>query len=185
MAESKRSHTEELESKVLERTQALEQQARTDALTGLLNRHGMHQALGNESQRALRQGTRFGLIWLDIDNFKTLNDDLGHGAGDQALMRVAQLLKSSIRPYDMAARWGGDEFLVLLSPCDEQALRGTGERIRLAIEQESGPEMSGLTVSVGGSLAAPGEEIDAVLQRADDALYKAKAAGRNLFRIAG
>jgi len=185
MAESIRSHTEELESKVFERTQALEQQARTDALTGLLNRHGMQQALDTEAQRALRQASHFGLIWLDIDNFKELNDNLGHGAGDQALLRVAQLLESSIRPYDMAARWGGDEFLVLLSPCDEQALRGTGERIRLAIEQEPTLNISGLTVSVGGSLAGPGEEIDAVLQRADDALYKAKAAGRNLFKMAG
>ena len=165
-----------------ERTVALEKLERVDALTGLINRRGMSERLDEELDRATRQNTSFAVLWLDVDNFKQINDCFGHGVGDQALIAVTGILKRCLRHYECASRWGGDEFLVLLSPCDKQTLQRIGERIRALVEIEgSEPEMP-LTVSIGGHLFRPGESLDQVLQQADEALYKAKAAGRNAFR---
>ena len=182
MADAIQNNTRQLEDKVQERTVALEQLARVDALTGLLNRRGMSERLDEELDRATRQNTSFAVLWLDVDNFKQINDCFGHGVGDQALIAVTGILKRCLRHYECASRWGGDEFLVLLSPCDKQTLQRIGERIRALVEIEgSEPEMP-LTVSIGGHLFRPGESLDQVLQQADEALYKAKAAGRNAFR---
>jgi len=141
--------------------------------------------------RAQRLGTRFGLLWLDIDWFKEINDRLGHGVGDQALLAVANLIRASIRPYDSASRWGGDEFLILMPSTDLASLQALGERIRQRVataELASVPGMTAdaahLSVSIGGYLCAPGEAIDSLLHMADKALYAAKAAGRNQVRIA-
>ncbi len=183
MADAIQNNTRQLEGKVLERTLALEQLTRVDALTGLLNRRGMNERLSEELERATRHSTSFAVLWLDVDNFKQINDCFGHGVGDQALIAVTSILKRCLRHYECASRWGGDEFLVLLSPCDKQTLERIGERIRALVEIEAGePEMP-LTVSIGGHLFIPGENLDQVLQQADEALYKAKAAGRNAFRM--
>jgi diguanylate cyclase (GGDEF)-like protein len=179
MALAIKQNRQELEDKVQQRTQALEQLARVDPLTGLGNRRGMTEALAEENERARRQQHVYGLIWLDIDDFKSINDRYGHATGDQALKEVSRLLRSSTRPYDHLARWGGDEFLVMLAPCDRDTLLQTAERIRLAVEtqaQQMGPR---LAVSVGACLGQPGEDTEWVLQKADQALYRAKAAGRN------
>ena len=183
MAEAIRSNTHELEERVRERTEALQAVAVRDVLTGLINRRGMQERLEEQIQRATREGKPFGLIWLDLDQFKQLNDAQGHAAGDQALIQVAEVLQSGLRPYDRASRWGGDEFLVLLSPCDQPTLVLVAERLRrevAAIEVEGMP----VTVSVGASLTVPGDDLDDILKRADEALYQAKDDGRNLARIA-
>lgn len=183
MAEAIRCNTEELEERVRERTEALQAVAVHDVLTGLINRRGMQERLEEQIQRLSREGNPFGLIWLDLDQFKQLNDAQGHAAGDQALTQVAEVLQSGLRPYDRASRWGGDEFLVLLSPCDRPTLALVAERLRrevAMIEVEGMP----VTVSVGASLAVPGDGLDDILKRADEALYQAKDDGRNLARIA-
>lgn len=186
MAESVRNHTRDLEARVAERTEALHRLASIDALTGLLNRRGLSERLAEEISRAEREQHTFGLIWIDIDLFKEINDDLGHAVGDEALAAVGRLLACSIRPYDCAARWGGDEFLVLLSPCDHDTLAGLGERIRAGVEAGIAlPGETGVTVSIGACLASAGESLETILHRADQALYAAKAEGRNRLCIAG
>lgn len=184
MAGAIRAHTAELEAKVRERTDALHRLARIDPLTALTNRRGMSEMLEAEIIRAERQGSRFGLLWLDVDHFKDINDRRGHGAGDEALMRLARVLEGCLRPYDRAARWGGDEFLVLLSPCDAVTLETIAHRVRADIEHGSAACGERLTVTIGACLAEPGETLGVVLQRADEALYHAKDAGRNRVVIA-
>lgn len=176
----------ELEHKVTERTEALERLTQTDALTGLLNRRGMAERLAAEVARSNRNGRRFGILWLDVDHFKEVNDCYGHAQGDAALTCIAGLIRSVVRPYDAAARWGGDEFLVLVQDCDRTLLDDLGERLRSAVEHCQGGDHCAqdmlLTVSVGGHLAAATEGLDPALQRADQALYAAKADGRNVYR---
>lgn len=182
MAEAIRLNTRELEQRVRERTEELERLASRDVLTGLMNRRGMQLRLEEEVERARREASPFGLIWLDLDHFKRVNDSLGHAAGDQALTAVAEVLQDALRPYDQAARWGGDEFLVLLSPCDEDNLRRVAERLRCNVKTQVGRESS-ITISIGACLSMPGESLDAMLQRADEALYHAKDEGRNAARV--
>lgn len=179
MAAAIRDHTEALETKVQTRTAELHRQARCDALTGLDNRRGMEESLLAECERSRRQGSRFGVLWLDLDHFKSLNDSAGHAAGDRALQLVAQVLQSGLRPYDRVARWGGDEFLACLSPCDATTLASTAERMRLAIDAQARAHGLPISASIGATLAEPGEAQERTLQRADQALYRVKQSGRN------
>ncbi|MBU2953048.1 sensor domain-containing diguanylate cyclase [Marinobacter sp. F3R08] len=179
MAHNLGHSTRELEEKVAQRTEELNRLARIDPLTGLKNRRGLDEVLDEEIQRARRQETGFGVIWLDIDHFKHINDNLGHQAGDQILCRVALWLKAGVRPYDYPGRWGGDEFVVLLSPCDPGTLSRIARRIRESVEQESHKTGTTVTVSVGGYHAKPGDSSDTILHYADRALYQAKGEGRN------
>lgn len=177
-----------LEHKVQERTQALEQLSRTDALTGLLNRRGMHERMISELDSAYRGNFQIGLLWLDMDGFKEINDSQGHSAGDQALKKMADVIKSVTRTYDVAARWGGDEFLIMVSPGDAGHLHALAERILAALRScENVLDIHGnpirLRASIGGCLSGREESIDSLLQRCDEALYLAKAAGRDCFRL--
>ncbi|TVP90546.1 MAG: diguanylate cyclase [Pseudomonadaceae bacterium] len=183
MASAIRDNTRNLEAKVHERTLALERLARHDDLTGLFNRRGMNELLHEVQARCQRENQSYGLIWLDLDNFKDLNDNHGHSMGDHALKAVAEQLRAGIRPYDHAARWGGDEFLVLLTPCDPSTLARTAERLRAMIAEASGQQGPMFTVSVGACLASADRPLHTVLQAADEALYQAKQAGRNQYRV--
>lgn len=184
MADAIRNNTRDLEQKVRERTEALDRLARIDPLTGLVNRRGMSELLETAVQRSRREGGTFGVIYLDVDWFKKINDTLGHAAGDTALVTVSGLLRANIRPYDHAARWGGDEFLVLLSPCDQPLLEKLGERIRSDVARQTLDGGMPLTLSMGGCLGNGEESIDGLLHKVDEALYAAKAAGRNAFHLA-
>lgn len=179
MTDSLGHSTRELEKKVEQRTDELHRLARVDALTGLKNRRGLDEALDDEIERARRQDTGFGLIWLDIDHFKDVNDELGHQAGDEILRRVALWLKAGLRPYDHPGRWGGDEFVVVLSPCDRDTLNQIASRIRETIERDSARTGTRITVSVGGYYCMPGDDADTILRQADQALYQVKQEGRN------
>ncbi|MCG7200120.1 GGDEF domain-containing protein [Marinobacter pelagius] len=179
MANRVQLNTRDLEHKVAHRTEELHRLARVDALTGLKNRRGLDELLDAEMERARRDNQAFGLIWLDIDHFKAINDKSGHQAGDEILCRVALWLKANVRPYDHPGRWGGDEFVVLLSPCDTATLEQIANRIRDGVEAESRKTGLPVTVSVGGHLCKPGEDSDTILRLADRALYEAKAKGRN------
>jgi diguanylate cyclase (GGDEF)-like protein len=183
MADTLAHSTRELEQKVEQRTADLNRLARVDALTGLKNRRGIDEALEDEIQRARRQDTGFGLLWLDIDHFKSINDRLGHQAGDDILCRVALWLKAGLRPYDHPGRWGGDEFVVVLSPCDPATLAQIARRIRETIERDSNYTGAPVTVSIGGYYCQPGDDFETVLHRADAALYRAKQEGRNHVHI--
>lgn len=184
MADTLGNSTRELEQKVEQRTAELNRLARVDALTGLKNRRGIDEALEDEIQRAQRQGTGFGILWLDIDHFKAINDKLGHQAGDDILCQVALWLRASLRPYDHPGRWGGDEFVVVLSPCDSDTLRQVACRILETVERESIETGAPVTVSVGGYYCQPGEDFDTILRQADQALYRVKQEGRNSVHVA-
>jgi len=187
MASVQQEARQNLESKVRDRTEALEHLAKIDPLTELLNRRGMTERIEAEISRGRREHGYIGLLWLDIDLFKEINDQHGHAKGDEALKTVAAALNNLLRPYDNISRWGGDEFLALIPARLATDVDALGERVRLVIAESCGPlNASGqpipITVSVGGYFADCGEDIETMLQRADKALYQAKQAGRNCYR---
>lgn len=177
----------DLESKVQERTAALEKLTRIDPMTEMLNRRGMLMRLEAELQRAHREGIQLGILWLDVDRFKEINDQFGHAAGDQAIKTIARLIEQAVRPYDAVSRWGGDEFLVMLPRANQNSLDMLGERLRSEIEKcnsvtsESG-EVIRLSVSVGGHLQETEDTLDSMLHRGDKALFSAKSLQRNCYR---
>ena len=187
MASAVLASRSELEEKVRERTADLERLSRTDPMTGLLNRRGMTEQIAGAISRARREEHAIGVLWVDVDWFKEINDRHGHATGDEALKAVTALIHACIRPYDHGARWGGDEFLVLLSPIDAIHLDVVGVRIRKAVADyadlvdEAGRPVK-LSVSIGGHLLQAGDDLDSLLNSADQALYAAKSAGRNCYR---
>lgn len=188
MANQIRSHTAELEQQVSDRTQVLERLAYADFLTGLLNRRGIIDRIEVERNRLGRSHGRLGVVVLDVDHFKKVNDVYGHDFGDRALVHVANRIRSVMRSYDVCARWGGEEFLVIVPGIDDNEVLGmTAEKLRQEIgNSEVSPDAPGfrLSVSIGCYLAEPTESIDRMLKAADDALYAAKQAGRNRVVIA-
>ncbi len=153
--------------------------ALTDSLTGLANRRGAQLATRREVARALRHRGPVSFLLVDIDDFKLVNDTRGHAVGDEVIQGVAHALSSTLRESDVAARWGGEEFLAVLPDTDQPSARAIAERVRAAVE--AGEWGSGLrvTVSIGVAQLVDGEHVEGAIGRADAALYKAKNAGRN------
>jgi diguanylate cyclase (GGDEF)-like protein len=158
---------------------ALERLALTDPLTGLSNRRAGARALEREAIRARRAGSPFSLALLDLDSFKGINDVHGHSVGDDVLCEVSRILTSTFRASDLAVRWGGDEFLVLLPDVNLEGAAKFAERVRLQVESISFPGVPQVTLSAGIVEIQPDETPRAAIVRADDKLYEAKAAGRN------
>ena len=186
MAKSVTVSRRDLEFKVQERTIALERLTKIDPLTELLNRRGMAERIEAELTRARRERNRLGILWLDADGFKEINDRHGHAAGDQALIAIAHIIDATIRPYDVAARWGGDEFLIMLYPADPELLQSLGERLLTAIAEcrtviDQHGNVVTLRASIGGHLANADDTLNSLLQHGDQALYAAKEAGRNRY----
>ncbi len=193
MSERMRNYTQNLEAQVAERTAALEaanrelsSQSHTDGLTGLANRRCFDEVLAEEWSRARRTGQPLGLIMLDIDYFKRYNDHYGHVAGDHCLRQVAQILTEQVqRPSDLVARYGGEEFAVIAPTTDVRGLEQLAEKLRLAIVQahiaHALHSCGHVTASFGVAIAIPNGENrpEQLVQAADQALYHAKAAGRN------
>jgi len=159
--------------------------ARTDALTGLANRRTLDETLQREIARAYRQGESLSLIMGDIDQFKEINDQFGHSAGDQVLENVASAFKSQSRPYDLAARYGGEEFVLLLPETSPHDAITTAERVRIEIERITVPMCPRqVTISLGVACWKTGETPDQFIDRADAMLYQAKRNGRNRVEVA-
>lgn len=159
-----------------------EHAAKHDALTGLANRREALHQLENEYQRYLRNDRPFSVLLMDIDLFKSINDTYGHHTGDRLIKLVAQTLGEQCRKVDTLARWGGEEYLVLLPEAGPDQAWQIAERIRKSIAAasiETDQRSLSATVSVGVATLANGETIDRLLQRADEALYQAKRLGRN------
>ncbi len=158
-------------------------QAMRDPLTGLYNRRQLEEGLHREVLRARRVGGTVGVMAIDVDHFKRVNDTLGHEVGDCALRGIADELASCVREEDIACRAGGEEFVIILPGAGKTALRSRAEAVRRTIEQAqiaAGEGTLRLTVSIGlASFPSYGDSGQAVLRAADVALYKAKAAGRN------
>ncbi len=160
--------------------------ALTDELTGLPNRRLFDAALAGRIENMTRYGWRFGLLIADIDHFKAINDDYGHAFGDAVLTGVGATLHGAIRSGDIVARWGGDEFAVLVGASDKEGLVDAAERLQVLVAQSEsrhGGRATTVHVSVGGALARPDETAESLFVRADAALFGAKHAGRNRIEI--
>lgn len=175
----------ELEAKVrmLEgELRRLSDEVSTDALTQVANRRGLQQAFATEVARAGREAQALAVGLIDIDNFKKLNDSLGHAAGDVALKSLAAAVKERLRPVDTVARFGGEEFVVLLPglPADEaqQVLTRLQRSLSASLFMHDGREVF-VTFSGGVTAWRPGETMESALERADEALYEAKRSGKN------
>jgi two-component system, cell cycle response regulator len=171
----------ELHGQLAEARRALEFQARTDALTGVLNRGATLLALEQEMQRATRDGAPLGLGMLDVDRFKRVNDVHGHATGDAVLREVVKRSLSVLRPYDLCGRFGGEEFLFLVPGAGEAELTGVLDRVHDVVG--ASPIVVGsvelvVTVSLGGAVRGQ-ESADSLIARADEALYVAKKRGRD------
>jgi diguanylate cyclase (GGDEF)-like protein len=164
------------------------QSALRDPLTNTGNRIAMQQTLKREVEIARRTLQPLSVLMVDIDHFKRINDSHGHLVGDQALKSVASALKDSLRNIDMVFRYGGEEFMVLLSSTNREAASMVGERLRMAvlgIQYLVENRAIELSVSLGCATLLPGESMESLLRRADNALYVSKRDGRNRLSMAG
>ena len=158
----------------------IQQQALTDALTGCYNRRSFEMQLDRELQMARRQHQPLSLLMLDLDRFKQLNDSVGHDAGDDALRRLAQCFRQELRGVDSAARFGGDEFVLILPQAYSDGALLVAERLRARIERIEVPGFGNLSASIGiATFPSHAASRADLLKAADDALYSAKRAGRN------
>ncbi len=181
----------ELERRLKQAYERMRRLAMYDELTGLWNRRAFYAFALDELERCARFGRGLCLILLDLDHFKQVNDRFGHLMGDRALQMVAEVIRSNLRAYDRAGRWGGEEFVILLPETTLPVALKVAERLRSAVEaakldvslfldEEAGTILQ-VQISLGVACAAGGEalSLDALVGRADDALYRAKAMGRN------
>ena len=172
-----------LEAAVRQRTEQLERIAYVDQLSGVLNRRGFVEAFAQEERRMATDAPRPGLLILDIDNFKAINDGHGHVAGDDVIAEVAKRLLEVTREQDLCARWGGDEFVVILKACDMRALAVIGDKILNTIRARpidiAGGSKLHVTTSIGAHLVGVADTLESAASKADHALYAAKQQGRN------
>jgi len=170
------------QSQLKELNEALQVVSRTDPLTGLPNRRAMMEELHGEMARSGREGGTLAVLMVDVDHFKLVNDTHGHEVGDRVLQILAQALKEALRAYDVCARWGGEEFLVLLPGTDRAGALEVGEKLRKAVAAHSVPAGEArvtVGLSVGVAVLEPQESMDSLLRRADAAMYEAKRHGRD------
>lgn len=186
MSSSIKHHQKELEQKVEQRTKELQDRnlelkllSITDKLTGTYNRIKIDECLEIEAKRYNRYDHEFGIIIIDIDFFKKVNDTYGHQAGDKVLQEFANLIKDNIRKTDVLGRWGGEEFVVICIEIDKQNLLLLAEKLRNKIQEYDFYKAGRKTASFGVTMYKKNEKIENFINRADTALYEAKKTGRN------
>lgn len=166
--------------------EGIEDMASLDKLTGLFNRQAFAILMDKLQADHQREPRPLSVLMVDVDHFKSINDRYGHAVGDQVLARVSELLRTGLRKSDIAVRWGGEEFLLVLRNCDLTEARQIADKLRRLIEQEAfelaGQRVS-LTISVGVSQLDRGELSEQAIHRADVALYRAKNSGRNRIEV--
>ena len=183
LSERVRSDTEYIASSLGVLRQA-QQNALTDGLTGLGNRHWMKDMFDREVTRARTSGQSLCLMMIDIDHFKSFNDQYGHISGDRVLVAVSEALRGYLRPTDLIARFGGDEFAVLLPGIELGQAQHTAERLRQHVASLSPPSLStAITISIGVSANRADDDVATLVTRADSAMYDAKDKGRNCVAV--
>jgi len=161
----------------------LEHLAITDKLTGLYNRTKLDEFLQNELNRSQRFGHIFGMVVLDIDHFKSINDNHGHQVGDEILVGIAEMIKTHLRSSDKAIRWGGEEFIIIYLETSHDEVMKLAEELRQKIEEHLFETVGNVTASFGITLYKKGDTTDSIVRRADKALYMAKESGRNCVKF--
>jgi diguanylate cyclase (GGDEF)-like protein len=179
----------ELQDELITAREALRAKATHDPLTGLWNHEEILRILDRELARADREGTTVGILMLDLDHFKKVNDTYGHMAGDVVLRVIAKRMFSLIRAYDAVGRYGGEEFIVVLPGCDQTSAQTIAERFRSYISKDNVDTPEGMipvTISLGVAASGKGKKRDmnSLVKAADSALYRAKSNGRNRSEVA-
>lgn len=165
-----------------ERVEELEQLAMLDPLTRIANRRYAEININARFEELHRYGWPFGIIFFDIDNFKNINDVHGHEVGDRVLQLVSDTVMRSLRPFDVLGRWGGDEFMAIVSNIDPEKLLALSERLAMLVKSsrlKNGEGLVNVTISVGVTLANENDNLESLYKRADGLLYKSKSAGKN------
>ena len=168
------------------RIKELEKLTLLDHLTQLANRYYIEREVQVRLEEKKRLRVPFGVLFIDIDHFKTINDLHGHVVGDKVLKFIAKTFNSSARPYDLYGRWGGEEFIAVIRNVNRKELEHLGNRLRLLIESSyivHENKKLNVTISVGGTLVEENDTVDGLIKRADRLMYECKQAGRNCFRI--
>jgi len=155
----------------------------TDNLTNIFNRRYLEFHLSSSESEFSQFATPFGVLFIDIDNFKNINDSYGHKIGDEILKMVSKTITSNIRVEDIFGRWGGEEFIVIFKRIDVTQILKLAEKLRLTVKNSSYQLSSGksisVTISIGGTIYKPGEHIEDLVERADELMYESKQAGRD------
>lgn len=166
---------------------ALRREVTTDALTGVGNRKLLERRLSAVVAEYQNSLSAVGLLFIDVDQFKLVNDTFGHSSGDKVLRMVARTLRFALRSTDTVGRWGGEEFLVILEDMDDQeALKAAAEKVRTLVEcsrLDLKENRLAVTISIGGTLLQSGDTPEQFVQRADDLMYQSKQSGRNRVTI--
>lgn len=168
------------------RVKELEKLSYMDQLTGLPNRRYAEEQIISKLSEHKRLGLPFGLLFFDIDNFKSFNDNHGHDEGDRILKILASTLKSNSRPYDVYARWGGEEFVGIISGITLETLKSKADKLRILIKSSEiiiNDIIYNVTVSVGGVISFSSETPSSIIKRADDLMYQSKKNGKNCVTI--
>jgi len=184
MGQQVHKHTTELEKVVAERTAELEKLAYTDSLTGVTNRRAFLQISNEELSRSRRLSYDVGVMMLDLDHFKAINDTYGHDAGDEVLVQVSKAMSNCLRKEDTLGRIGGEEFAIITLSADKGGMHKLASRLQQSIALLNFSflqEDKNITVSIGYTKISNDENFKAALKRADELLYIAKASGRNTF----
>jgi diguanylate cyclase (GGDEF)-like protein/PAS domain S-box-containing protein len=168
-------------TQLAERLALMEQLALLDSLTSLPNRRYLETQIYSHLEELRRAGWSFGILFMDIDNFKKVNDNFGHEVGDRVLKMVAGTLNANSRVFDIVGRWGGEEFVAVIHNADNQNLVEIAERFRILVATSTLTDLNSLcvTISIGGTLASSGDTLESIIRRADENLYRAKESGKN------
>lgn len=167
---------------LINKIKQLERSASYDFLTKLPNRRLFEKNLLARFEEMQRHSKPFGVAFIDVDNFKSINDNYGHDVGDLVLQMVARRLETILRPYDVLGRWGGEEFVVLIPEVSNDQLRNVSNRLRTAVESASlfsAGNVLKVTVSIGATLSKSDDTIQSIIKRADNLMYQSKQSGKN------
>jgi len=170
---------EKLNKKIFLHHKELENLAVIDNLTGLFNRGKLKFVIENEISRSKRYKHSFGFVVIDIDHFKSVNDNYGHQVGDRVLVEISQLIKTNLRTTDILFRWGGEEFVIVCPETNKDGVMLLVENIRKKVEEYSFEKIGSKTVSIGFTVYEEQDDEMSLIKKADEALYKAKNSGRN------
>lgn len=177
------SYTMKHEQQAQRSNEKFKSMAIRDGMTGLFNHTFMEQLIGDAINRSRRSKNPLALLMIDVDFFKQINDNFGHNAGDEVLVRLTQLLNSSKRSTDYLGRWGGDELILLLTDTRLSGAANLAEKLRHLVDEQIFPHCKHLTISLGASEYQDGDSPAGFIERADAAMYRAKRYGRNRVEI--